>query len=258
MHDYNHGRFTSPDPMMASANINYPQTLNRYIYVLNNPLNLTDPTGMIAGCPEGKPCEVDDKGNEYYIGSNGGVVYTGVVAAVVTVGKEVAKETIKEPGIWRMLWFHTKRVTSTVVSGGSKFGKFIIGGGVVGTILTNPTSVGNPHNCRDANGNNFCMPTLSTDADVDDSANPDEAENEPKGNKAKKKQKKKKKRENQGGRQNNQRSKKQVNSIANKFGLDRIAFGDYVEERKKRELAPGTDWTYRQLEDLGRDFQNEN
>lgn len=45
MHNYNHGRFTSPDPLLASGKAANPQTWNRYAYVLNNPLNLIDPTG---------------------------------------------------------------------------------------------------------------------------------------------------------------------------------------------------------------------
>jgi RHS repeat-associated protein len=40
------GRFTSVDPMMASAHAANPQSWNRYAYVGNNPLNSTDPTGM--------------------------------------------------------------------------------------------------------------------------------------------------------------------------------------------------------------------
>ena len=43
------GRFTSVDPLMASADIINPQTLNRYAYVGNNPTNLTDSSGMIWG-----------------------------------------------------------------------------------------------------------------------------------------------------------------------------------------------------------------
>jgi RHS repeat-associated protein len=39
------GRFTRPDPMMASADESDPQSWNRYAYVINNPLNLTDPLG---------------------------------------------------------------------------------------------------------------------------------------------------------------------------------------------------------------------
>jgi hypothetical protein len=57
MHNYNHGRFTSPDPLMASAQRINPQTFNRYSYVTNNPLNYIDPSGML-GCPPDKPnCE---------------------------------------------------------------------------------------------------------------------------------------------------------------------------------------------------------
>jgi RHS repeat-associated protein len=41
-----HGRFTSPDPMMGSALRVNPQTYNRYVYVLNNPLSLVDPRGL--------------------------------------------------------------------------------------------------------------------------------------------------------------------------------------------------------------------
>ena len=40
------GRFTSPDPLMASAKIINPQSWNRYAFVFNNPLRFTDPTGM--------------------------------------------------------------------------------------------------------------------------------------------------------------------------------------------------------------------
>jgi len=39
------GRFTSVDPLMASATVRNPQTWNRYAYVLNNPLTLVDPDG---------------------------------------------------------------------------------------------------------------------------------------------------------------------------------------------------------------------
>ena len=46
---YGHGRFTSPDPLAASANPIRPQSWNRYSYSYNNPLRFTDPSGMIAG-----------------------------------------------------------------------------------------------------------------------------------------------------------------------------------------------------------------
>jgi RHS repeat-associated protein len=43
------GRFTSVDPLMASAAPIEPQSWNRYGYVGNRPLVVTDPTGMVWG-----------------------------------------------------------------------------------------------------------------------------------------------------------------------------------------------------------------
>ena len=43
-----HGRFTSVDPLTASANIKNPQTFNRYSYVLNSPYKFVDPLGLIS------------------------------------------------------------------------------------------------------------------------------------------------------------------------------------------------------------------
>ncbi|MEQ1607092.1 MAG: RHS repeat-associated core domain-containing protein [Pyrinomonadaceae bacterium] len=47
------GRFTSPDPLSASASPGDPQSWNRYAFVLGNPINLTDSTGMSVDddCP---------------------------------------------------------------------------------------------------------------------------------------------------------------------------------------------------------------
>jgi uncharacterized protein RhaS with RHS repeats len=50
------GRFTSPDPLGGS--LVDPQTLNRYAYVRNSPLTLTDPTGMYI-CKDSKDCSSD-------------------------------------------------------------------------------------------------------------------------------------------------------------------------------------------------------
>src|SRR5579863_1680154 len=49
----NMGRWLSPDPL--AGDITNPQSLNRYSYVMNNPLNATDPLGLgqKAG---GDPC----------------------------------------------------------------------------------------------------------------------------------------------------------------------------------------------------------
>jgi RHS repeat-associated protein len=43
---YAHGRFTSTDPTLLSVNAFNPQSWNRYIYVLNNPLLYIDPLGL--------------------------------------------------------------------------------------------------------------------------------------------------------------------------------------------------------------------
>lgn len=42
-----HGRFTSVDPLMASAVVTVTQSWNRYSYALNNPLKYTDPSGEL-------------------------------------------------------------------------------------------------------------------------------------------------------------------------------------------------------------------
>jgi RHS repeat-associated protein len=47
MYENRHGRFTAVDPLMASGNAADPQTFNRYVYVGNCPLIITDPTGEI-------------------------------------------------------------------------------------------------------------------------------------------------------------------------------------------------------------------
>jgi hypothetical protein len=46
MYHKNHGRFTSPDPLLTSGRIDNPQTWNRYVYALNSPLLYIDPFGL--------------------------------------------------------------------------------------------------------------------------------------------------------------------------------------------------------------------
>jgi len=48
------GRFMTADPYSGSASSNAPQTLNRYTYVLGDPVNANDPTGL-EGDPPPEP-----------------------------------------------------------------------------------------------------------------------------------------------------------------------------------------------------------
>ncbi len=52
------GRFTSPDPLLNSGRPWIPQSWNRYTYVLNNPLQYNDPTGLYEWA---EPCALDDR-----------------------------------------------------------------------------------------------------------------------------------------------------------------------------------------------------
>ena len=62
------GRFTSPDPLMASAHSSNPQSWNRYAYALNNPLRFVDPDGMDvpAAWAQDKNCQIVVKVNVVY------------------------------------------------------------------------------------------------------------------------------------------------------------------------------------------------
>ena len=59
-----HGRFTSTDPLTASADIKNPQTFNRYSYVLNSPYKYVDPLGLISSSTGacGQWCQGNDGG----------------------------------------------------------------------------------------------------------------------------------------------------------------------------------------------------
>lgn len=59
-----HARFTAVDPLLASGKSADPQTFNRYVYVLNNPLVLIDPDGLQVATATGK---VYQRGREYAI-----------------------------------------------------------------------------------------------------------------------------------------------------------------------------------------------
>ena len=61
-YSFGQGRWLSPDPYDGSYDITNPQSFNRYAYVLNNPLTLTDPTGL--HCAVGTGCGGGDCAND--------------------------------------------------------------------------------------------------------------------------------------------------------------------------------------------------
>jgi len=65
-----HGRFTSVDPLTASASIRNPQTFNRYSYVLNSPYKFNDPLGLLSSSTGacGQWCPGSDAGVESFSG----------------------------------------------------------------------------------------------------------------------------------------------------------------------------------------------
>jgi RHS repeat-associated protein len=66
-----HGRFTSPDEPFADQFEDNPQSWNLYLYARNNPLNLTDPFGMSAGCPDNSPEGCYERDGKYYVKVDG-------------------------------------------------------------------------------------------------------------------------------------------------------------------------------------------
>ncbi|HKR60080.1 MAG TPA: RHS repeat-associated core domain-containing protein [Pyrinomonadaceae bacterium] len=170
------GRFTSIDPLMRSARIGEPQTFNRYSYVLNKPMNSTDPTGL---CPKGRKCytQKDEKGKdvEYYDLEDGTpvvVTHTTLIVSLSTVTAPPAFEPIwRSTRVWQI---GPKAPPAVSGTGPGVVLKFL---GAIGLILATPSSIGcgqTPNTVSAGKGG--CM---STEPDVDTSANPDPDENKP-------------------------------------------------------------------------------
>lgn len=69
-------RFNSPDPFAGSFAL--PQSLNRYAYVRNDPINLTDPRGLLIEIPGGGGFDICDEFPEFCIPLGGPTCPGGV------------------------------------------------------------------------------------------------------------------------------------------------------------------------------------
>ncbi len=183
----NLGRFSSPDPLMASADIGLPQTFNRYAYVINNPLNLVDPTGMAADdCPKGKTCKTDEGGNLVYINDDGQEIVVGPTTTIPGVKPQAPPKIppntpIIEPSRWEMFRYYVKKIFQTQAKSVVTVGRVA---GAAATILLNPTTTGcgaSPGMVSDGNGGCRYDPNvdLRQTPDVDTRANPDTTTNSP-------------------------------------------------------------------------------
>ena len=76
------GRFTTVDPLIDSMETSNPQTFNRYIYVLNSPLIMIDPTGEIG--------DYYTKGGEWIMNDN--IDDDKVYIVTVTTGENGERE----------------------------------------------------------------------------------------------------------------------------------------------------------------------
>jgi len=107
-----HGRFTSIDPMMASASIRNPQTFNRYSYVLNSPYKFTDPLGLIAQGARGGNANSDDAGLNSGFGIGNGNYDSGTRS----VAEELAAGEANAEAINSALWDGAVAAESDLIS----------------------------------------------------------------------------------------------------------------------------------------------
>jgi RHS repeat-associated protein len=69
------GRFDQPDPYDGSYSLANPQSLNRYAYVNNDPVNLTDPSGLLLMAIYGRFCVDTGDGHPVCITEITGYIY---------------------------------------------------------------------------------------------------------------------------------------------------------------------------------------
>ena len=96
-----HGRFTSVDPLMASANVKNPQTFNRYCYVLNSPYKFTDPLGLLPEKPKKFKDGSDDfskNGKKSYDWNYHYAIIALATAVIAQEGADTQRQSSNEGG----------------------------------------------------------------------------------------------------------------------------------------------------------------
>jgi RHS repeat-associated protein len=93
MYNKNHGRFTSPDPIMITKKrLRDPQSINLYAYSRNNPLKYIDPTGEYFVGTNGKRVgfKITDKG-KIVLGKNASADLVRMARLINKTGSETAR-----------------------------------------------------------------------------------------------------------------------------------------------------------------------
>jgi RHS repeat-associated protein len=96
------GRWMSPDPYNGSYDAGNPQSLNRYSYVLNNPLSMTDPSGQDQVACDDFAITCFDGGGGVGGGGGGDTVTIGTVLQSVDV-TTTPLPPIDIPTIWNWI-----------------------------------------------------------------------------------------------------------------------------------------------------------
>lgn len=133
------GRFLSPDRYLGSVDRTNPQSLNRYAYVMNNPLNEIDPTGL----SEDDPCDDWDVVCQFDWGpgddgsqGDGNSFSCGPDCVGVT---STSSSLPPDPSFFDMPWFNPWGLNSVAPNGGGGNGCQLVAAG--GNYTINPPAV---------------------------------------------------------------------------------------------------------------------
>jgi RHS repeat-associated protein len=106
-HDPSAGRWLSPDPYgWGAVDQSNPQTLNRYAYVTNSPLNYVDPNGLVMiPCPDSSPDPTSTEGGYViYAQACDDGTYPLVAGSSGTVSSKEPKLSSKQPKLSERVW----------------------------------------------------------------------------------------------------------------------------------------------------------